>query len=217
VTLTYRLGDVATGSFDSSPLDRKCWARNVYLHEGTEYKFNLTAPATADYDLYIYNTTGNVYGEPVILAKSTKEMVGGFENITYTPTLSGTYYVVVKRAREDTGTGQFTLTSSPSQAVHLLLTVEPSQAIYAGGQALTFRVDVFNHLNPALESTLTLTVTGPNDYYYFDFQRIWVAADAVKECNFGWDVPGVAGAYVVEVSLIPAQLTAYDAVWLRVA
>jgi len=106
---------------------------------------------------------------------------------------------------------------SIAPAVHLLLTVEPSQATYFREQELTFTVNVFNQLNPGLESTLTLTVTGPSDYYYFDFQRISVAADAVSEYSFAWDVPGFGGTYVVEVGLVPPMLTAYDAVWLEVA
>jgi subtilisin family serine protease len=217
VALTSRCGDVVTGSFGASPLDRKCWARNFYLYKGTEYKFNLTVPAGADYDLYLYNTTGNVYGEPVILAKSTQAIVGGFENITYTPSLSGTFYVVVKSAREDTGVGQFTLTSSPRQGVHLLLTVEPDQATYVRGQSVTFVVNAFNRLNPPLESILTLTVSGPSGYYFYDFQSISVAVDVVREYSFNWVVPDVAGTYVVEVSLVPSMLTAYDAVWLGAA
>jgi len=214
--LTYRLGDVASGSFGASPLERKCWARNVYLSEGIEYMFNLSVPVGADYDLYLYNVTGDEYGEPVILASSVDAVVGGFEDITYTPGFSGSYYVVVKRAREDTGAGEFTLTSSPAQAVHLLLTVEPFEAAYVGGQELTFSVDVFNLLNPALEGTLSLTVSGPGDYWYFDFDRVSVAADVVGAISFGWRVPDVAGTYIVEVSLVPPQLTAYDAAWLEV-
>ena len=215
-TLNYRLGDTATESFGASPLDRKCWARNVYLHEGAEYKFNLSIPAGADYDLYLYNMTGNMYGEPVILTKSTKAEIGGFENITYASTLTGNYYVVVKRAREDTGTGQFSLTSFPEQSVYLLLRGEPDQAIYAGGQTLTFTVDVFNQFNPEVVADLTLTVTGPNGCYLFDFQRINVAADAVCEYSFDCTVPDVAGTYVVEASLVPPMLTACEAVWLEV-
>jgi subtilisin family serine protease len=216
VKLPYTVGDVATGSFGASPLDRKCWARNVYLYGGTEYRFNLTVPGGADYDLYLYNVTGNVYGEPVVVAKSTKATAGGFENITYTPPLSGKYYVVVKTAREDAGVGQFTLTSTPRQTAHLLLTVEPDQATYVGGQSVTFTVNVLNQLNPALESTLTLTVTGPDGYYDFDFQSINVSADDVREYSFTWNVPAASGTYVVEASLVPPQLTAYDAAWLKV-
>ena len=73
---------------------------------------------------------------------------------------------------------------------------------------------VFNLLNPSFEGTLT--VTGPGDYYVFDFERIIVAADAVGEFGFGWVVPDVVGTYVVEVSLVPPLLTAYDAAWLEV-
>ena len=48
------------------------------------------------------------------------------------------------------------------------------------------------------------------------FQRIRVAADTVSEYGFGWVIPDVAGTYVVEVGLVPPQLTAYDTVWLEV-
>jgi subtilase family serine protease len=100
--------------------------------------------------------------------------------------------------------------------VHLLLTEDPSQATYTEGQSVTLTVDVLNQLNPSLNSTLTLTVTGPGGYYYFDFQSISVTANAVGEYSFTWNVPAVAGTYVVEVSLVPPRLTAYDAAWLKV-
>ncbi len=161
-------------------------------------------------------TTGTLYGEPIIDAKSTNTTLGGFENISYTPTFSGEYYLVVKLAREDSGSGQFTLTSTPKSTVHLFLSVNPNQAQYSRAQPLTFTVDVLNQLNPALNSTLTLTVTGPNKYYYFDFQTVNVTADSVSEYSFAWNIPNVAGTYIVEVSLVPSQLTAYDAAWLAV-
>jgi serine protease len=101
--------------------------------------------------------------------------------------------------------------------VYLLLTVEPSEVTYFEEQELAFRVIVFNQGNPTLDSTLSLTVTGPRDYYLYDFQNIEVAADNVGEYSFTWVVPDVAGAYIVEASLIPPQLTAYDTVWLEVS
>jgi hypothetical protein len=123
---------------------------------------------------------------------------------------------VVKRAREDTGGGQFTLTSTPSQTAHLLLSVEPDQSAYVRGQSLTLKVTAFNELNPALESTLALTITVPDEYYYYDFQPIAVAADEIKDYSFSWVVPDVAGTYIIGVGLVPAQLTAYDTAWLEV-
>jgi hypothetical protein len=81
---------------------------------------------------------------------------------------------------------------------------------------VAFGVTVFNRLSPELEAALTLTVTGPGGFYYYDFQPVAVAADGVRDYGFGWVVPDVAGTYMVEVGLVPAQLTAYDAAWLRV-
>jgi subtilisin family serine protease len=224
VVKAYLTGTTVVDSLGSPPSlsdisvvgQRLAWARNVQLFSGVSYNFSLGVPAGADYDLYLYNTTGDAYGQPVILTKSTTAAAGANESIVYTPGLSGEYFVVVKRAQEGTGGGQFTLTSTPSQAAHLLLGVEPGQAAYSRGQSVTLWVTVFNRLSPELEATLTLTVTGPGGYYYYDFQSIAVAADVVRDYSFSWVVPEVVGTYVVEVGLVPAQLTAYDAVWLEV-
>jgi len=43
-----------------------------------------------------------------------------------------------------------------------------------------------------------------------------VGADEVKDYSFTWSIPNVVGAYVVEVGLVPAQLSACDTAWLRV-
>ena len=225
VLKSYLTGTVAVGSLGSPPkftdisvLGQKlCWARNAYLFSGVEYGFSLDVPAGADFDLYLYDGVGNAFGEPVVSTKSVSDGAGTDEGIAYTPSSTGEYYVVVKRAREDTGGGQFTLASSPSQEAHLLVNVDPSQASYSMGQSVTFGVTVFNQLKPALDSTLTLTVTGPGGYYNYDFQPIAVAADEVKDYSFSWTVPDSSGMYVVEVSLVPAQLTAYDAAMLDVS
>ena len=195
---------------------RLAWARNVQLFSGFQYNFTLNVPTGADYDLYLYNTTGDAFGEPVIVANSTTAVTGGFENITYAPPLSGEYYVVVKRATEGTGSGQFTLTSSVGQPVHLLLSVDPYQATYAQDQSIALCVNVLNQYNPPLNSTLTLSITGPSGYYYLDSQSVNVTAEAVGEYSFNWNIPSFPGTYIVEVSLVPPQLTAYDAAWLQV-
>jgi uncharacterized membrane protein len=106
--------------------------------------------------------------------------------------------------------------SLPVGTVHLLLNEDPAEATYAPGQSVTLTVDVFNRLSQPLNSTLTLTVTGPSSYYYFEFQAVNVTASEVKEYSFTWNVPNVAGTYVVEVGLVPSQLTACDAAWLQV-
>jgi hypothetical protein len=57
----------------------------------------------------------------------------------------------------------------------------------------------------------------PGEYYHYDFQPVSVAAKEVRDYNFTWSAPNVPGAYFVEVGLVPAQLTAYDAAWLNVS
>jgi hypothetical protein len=99
---------------------------------------------------------------------------------------------------------------------HLTLNVDPNLATYTKGQSLNLGVTVLNQLNPPLNSTLTLTVTGPSYNYYYDFQSISVSADSVHEYSFIWNIPAVTGTYVVEVGLVPAELTAYDAKWIEV-
>jgi len=64
---------------------------------------------------------------------------------------------------------------------------------------------------------LALTVTGPGAYYHYDFQPIALAANEVKDYSFSWAIPQTAGTYVAEVGLVPAQLTAYNVVWLKVS
>jgi predicted esterase len=103
-----------------------------------------------------------------------------------------------------------------STPVCLLLNANPTQEPYTMGQSVTFTVNVFNQLGPSLGSSLTLTVTGPGNYGYFDVQPISVPAGSVGEYTFEWVVPNVAGKYVAEVDVVPAQLSAYDAAWLKV-
>jgi subtilisin family serine protease len=102
-----------------------------------------------------------------------------------------------------------------AKPVHLLLTVEPS-GVYLRGQSLSLKVTVLNQLNPALSSSVALTITGPAGYGYYDFQSVNVAANSVGEYTFNWVVQNVSGKYIIEVELVPSILTAYDSAWLNV-
>jgi subtilase family serine protease len=100
--------------------------------------------------------------------------------------------------------------------VHLILGENPNLVTYTRGQSLNLGVTVLNQVNSTLNSTLTLTVTGPGNYYYYDFQTLNVTANTVGQYSFTWNIPTVVGKYVVEVGLVPSQLTAYDEAWLQV-
>ncbi len=145
----------------------------------------------------------------------------GHLRVTVTPTQATVDYVTSAPGQGSNGQVAYSYNIMPNSVNATLepalsLTVTPNQASYVKGQPLTLTVNVFNQNSPPLESTLTLTVTGPNNYCYFDFQKINVAAETVKEYSFVWVVPSVGGTYVVSVGLIPAQLTAYDEAWLKV-
>ena len=129
VLRSYSVGSVVTDTLgmpptvaDTSVLGQHlAWARNVQLISGTTYNFSLTVPAGADYDMYLYDSTGTVYGEPSIVARSTNATTGGTEQFYVKAPYSGTYYVVVKRATETTGGGTFTLASSGPNIVTVTL------------------------------------------------------------------------------------------------
>jgi subtilisin family serine protease len=117
---THQIGTIVTDTLgkpptltDISVLGQKlAWARKVQLITEGKYNFTLTVPTGADFDLYLYNSTGTNYGEPAIVAKSANATTGGHEQIVLNPPYSGTYYLVVKRATATTGSGTFTLKST---------------------------------------------------------------------------------------------------------
>jgi len=119
---TYHIGDTVTDALGRPPTltdisvlgQRLAWARNVQLVKGSTYTFMLGVPAGADYDLSLYNSTGTTYGEPAIVANSTTAATGGTETFDVVAPYNGTYYIVVKRATETTGSGNFTLDSFKS-------------------------------------------------------------------------------------------------------
>lgn len=81
---------------------RHAWARKINLAKDYRYSFDLDVPSTGDFELYIYSSTPNAYGEPVIKWSSTQAGLGLDESITtdyLTEEEEGTYYYVVKAAR----------------------------------------------------------------------------------------------------------------------
>ena len=120
VLKTYQVGTTVLGSLGMPPTpsnisvlgESLAWARNVQLVSGLAYNFTLSVPSGANYDLFLYNSTGTYYGDPAIVANSTTSGNGGTETFNVTAPYTGTYYLVVKRATETTGSGTFNLTSS---------------------------------------------------------------------------------------------------------
>lgn len=133
--VTTALGPVAT--------DKKVWARNVALSSGRAFALALTNPPGADYDLYLYADTpvsvGGSDGEPRIVASSTRAGLGGTELLAFTPTTSGTYYVVVKHVA---GSGAFQLASATG--ADFVIGVSPgTQALAVKGERVRYTVTAY--------------------------------------------------------------------------
>jgi len=128
-TMTYAVGELASDVFGSAPSDKRVWARKVSLWANNNYRFNLSVPSGADYDLYLYNGGPDDYGQPIVLGKSVNSTLGGEEAIHYTPTDSGTYYVVVKWV---SGDGSFDLQSVTEHDVELANVATSLSEAYAG-------------------------------------------------------------------------------------
>jgi hypothetical protein len=106
ISLAYNIGDVVGDTFGGTANDKRAWARNVPLSAGANFNVNLTVPGTGDFDLYLYSSTPNTYGTPILLASSTVAGLGADETINYTPPLTTNAILVVKRV---SGSGTFSL------------------------------------------------------------------------------------------------------------
>jgi hypothetical protein len=175
---------------------------------------NVRKDASKAVTLTASDIDGDTLSYQIVAAPTHGSLSGTAPNIVYTPNLgyTGLDSLTFKAndGVKDSNIATVTLNVEAKPEISLLLAASPNQASYAKGQQITLTVNVFNLFNPALESTLTLTITGPDNYYYFDFQTVNVMADTVGEHSFTWNIPNVAGTYVVETGLIPDQLTAYD-------
>ena len=96
----------ATDSFGSASSDKRCWARKVAIEQGVPVTFSLIVPAGADYDIYVYESTPDQFGNPRIKASSVQSGTGAAETISFTPAETEEVYLVVKRV---SGSGAWTL------------------------------------------------------------------------------------------------------------
>jgi hypothetical protein len=163
---------------------------------------------------------GDVLSYQVVDSPSHGSLSGDAPDLVYTPDAGFTgldgFTFKANDGVKDSNVACVSVTVSSEASCNLLLMTVPNQGSYSGRQNVAFNVDVFNQRSSALNSTLTLSVSGPDGYGYFDFQNVAVLAKSVGEYSFVWRTPQTAGTYVVEVELVAPLTSAYDAVWLDV-
>jgi len=186
VIMSYSVGELASEMFGSDPSDKKVWARQVELSAGTEYEFSLSVPPGADYDLYIYNGSSDSYGQPVVLEKSVNSSSGAEEVLYFTPTYSGTYYVLVKWV---SGDGSFDLTSKVVERDVAVVSVAPSTVEVYGGEAVEITVVVKNEGNVVQ----TFSVTAYYDEFVIETQLVaGLTPDSSTALMFTWNTLGIS-------------------------
>jgi len=138
-----------------------------------------------------------------------------YPNWTFTPRANGNY-IVHLNVTDSLGSEVKSNIAGEINVYSVYLMIY-SQASYSSGEQVSLKVTVLNQQNPKLETSLALTITGPAGYSFYDFQPINVSANSVNEYSFNWVVPNFDGTYIIEASLVPTQLTAYDAKWVEVS
>lgn len=123
VTQEYVLDTTVTDTLGPGLSDKRVWARRVEIPAGTDFEPYLIVPDGADFDIYLYDAQPGLYGQPVLLASSTKEPkptedpgIGLNEDqLSYSSQAAFSGLLVVKRVW---GSGQFSLTTlTPSHQV----------------------------------------------------------------------------------------------------
>jgi hypothetical protein len=128
-------------------------------------------PTTStDYNLYLYN--GNPDSGGVQVAQSATRQGGSFpypyEAITYTPTTSGTYYIVVKKYRSTTPNLRFTLFSIGADlgikttASSLVQPADCADVIGVGAVDLNDAPEYFSSEGPTTDGRDKPDVSGPD-------------------------------------------------------
>ncbi|MFX1275644.1 MAG: S8 family serine peptidase [Promethearchaeota archaeon] len=78
------------------PYNKHALGCYVNLVSGTNYKFKLDVPDGSDFDLHLYSNTPSSIGLPIMEDSSISSVLGSDENIEFTATTTGKYYLIAK-------------------------------------------------------------------------------------------------------------------------
>ena len=116
VTQEYVLDTTVTDTLGPGLSDKRVWARWVEIPAEMNFEPYLIVPDGADFDIYLFDAQPGPYGQPVLIASSTKEAkpsedpgIGLNEDqLSYSSVAASSGLLVVKRVW---GSGQFSLTT----------------------------------------------------------------------------------------------------------
>ena len=91
---------------------------HVALLAGTHYAFHLEVPASADFDLYLYNAEGDE------IRSNASPVEGVNEDLRYRPSENGDYTVEIRRA---SGSGSYSLVVSETLEIPTMISLLKSR------------------------------------------------------------------------------------------
>ena len=170
---TYEIGTVTSGTLSAELGERKVWVQNVTLTAGMNYTFVIAVPDSADFDLFLYKPDPDQFGEPILAVKSTNFEVGADEYISYTPSESGTFYLVIKTSFTNQASGTFNLTSTSGSNFPVVSFISPRENEELSGQ-YTVQIDAIDsdlaavYCKIADDSWIEATFTGTYYEYIYN-------------------------------------------------
>ena len=230
----YSIGTYVAKGLGSSYTSRHVWARKVYLTSGHTYTFDLTVPAGADFDIYLWapdpkaasESKWNTWGEPLLVAWGNNTQEGADEHITYTPSTSGWYYLTIKQI---SGSGTFQFNSTEQVNPPSCEIVNPSSGDEVSG-TITVQVSASDTSPGSVEyvelyidggSPVNMTYNSGSGYWEYSLdttdlsegQHTLQAKAVDDEGNYGWSnvIEIIVNNYPAEVLLVDDdQSPSYD-------
>ena len=103
-------------------------------------------------------------------------------------------------ASSQSSTISLTVTGSVQQTPTVLLSAPPTAT---QGQTMTLSVTVLNPSGSDLNATISIQLTGPNNYTSFDVVQLRVGGNSQSTGFYDWPVPYQPGTYTVVAGLLP--------------
>jgi subtilisin family serine protease len=85
--------------FSTAPNGQRVAAFKLPLVQDLDYTYTLTIQdSNADMDMFLYQESGSIYGEPIEVVRSASVGLGVDEELNFTPLVAGNYYLIIRWA-----------------------------------------------------------------------------------------------------------------------
>lgn len=147
---SYTVGSEFSERLNGTQYGKKVSARKMSLTNSETYSFFCDIPDDMDYDLFLYHPNPTTYGEPVLVSKSVNPVQGGDEALSYTATVTGDYYIVIKYV-SGSNSGNFSLISQSGSDYPSASFSNPLDSS-SESDTLTMQISASAHVSTSIDS-----------------------------------------------------------------